>query len=70
MDKLESHLPPQPRAWALCETYLEQFSWWFRPIKREELIFVHLLPPHLLLLPPPLPRPVTPSARENAGGGA
>ncbi|KAJ3528129.1 hypothetical protein NM688_g8035 [Phlebia brevispora] len=29
MDKLESYLPPQPRAWALCETYLEQFTWWF-----------------------------------------
>ena len=37
MDKLESYLPPQPRAWALCETYIEQFSWWFRPIKRDEL---------------------------------
>ncbi|KAI0091551.1 fungal-specific transcription factor domain-containing protein [Irpex rosettiformis] len=44
MDKLEAHLPPQPRAWALCETYLEQFSWWFRPIKREELIDEILTP--------------------------
>lgn len=44
MDKLESYLPPQPRAWALCETYLEQFTWWFRPIKREELINEILIP--------------------------
>ncbi|KAI0682175.1 hypothetical protein BC835DRAFT_1300198 [Cytidiella melzeri] len=44
MDKLEAHLPPQPRAWALCETYLEQFSWWFRPIKRDELINEILTP--------------------------
>ncbi|KAI0343340.1 hypothetical protein BDW22DRAFT_1374694 [Trametopsis cervina] len=44
MDKLEAHLPPQPRAWALCETYLEQFSWWFRPIKRDELINEILIP--------------------------
>ncbi|PSS35348.1 hypothetical protein PHLCEN_2v1685 [Hermanssonia centrifuga] len=38
ISRLESYLPPQPRAWALCETYLEQFTWWFRPIKRDELI--------------------------------
>lgn len=44
LDKLESYLPPQPRAWALCETYLEQFSWWFRPIKRDELINEILIP--------------------------
>lgn len=44
MDKLESYLPPQPRAWALCETYLEQFTWWFRPIKRDELINEILIP--------------------------
>ncbi|KIP01519.1 hypothetical protein PHLGIDRAFT_32525 [Phlebiopsis gigantea 11061_1 CR5-6] len=44
MNKLESHLPPQPRAWALCETYLEQFTWWFRPIKRDELINEILMP--------------------------
>jgi hypothetical protein len=44
MDKLESYLPPQPRAWALCETYLEQFCFWFRPIKREELIDEILTP--------------------------
>ncbi|GJE93221.1 fungal specific transcription factor domain-containing protein [Phanerochaete sordida] len=44
LDKLESYLPPQPRAWALCETYLEQFTWWFRPIKRDELINEILIP--------------------------
>lgn len=44
MDKLESYLPSHPRAWALCETYLEQFSWWFRPIKRDELINEILIP--------------------------
>lgn len=44
MDKLESYLPPQPRAWALCETYYEQFTWWFRPIKRDELINEILIP--------------------------
>ncbi|KAF4619863.1 hypothetical protein D9613_005134 [Agrocybe pediades] len=38
MDFLLDHLPPEPRAWSLCETYLEQMTWSFRPIKREELI--------------------------------
>ena len=38
LSRLEAELPSQPRAWALCETYLSQFSWWFRPIKREELL--------------------------------
>ncbi|KAK7686316.1 hypothetical protein QCA50_010540 [Cerrena zonata] len=38
LTKIEKHLPPHPRAWALCEAYLEHFSWWFRPIKRDELI--------------------------------
>ena len=32
------------RAWALCETYLEQFTWWFRPVKRDELINEILIP--------------------------
>ena len=31
-------LPPRPRAWTLCETYMEHASWIFRPIKRDELI--------------------------------
>jgi hypothetical protein len=38
MNILFSCLPPRPRAWALCETYLEQASWIFRPLKRDELI--------------------------------
>ncbi len=42
--KLEAHLPPQPRAWALCETFLEHLSWWCRPIKRDELINDVLVP--------------------------
>ncbi|KAM5534515.1 hypothetical protein V8D89_011847 [Ganoderma adspersum] len=42
--KLEAQLPPQPRAWALCETYLEHLSWWCRPVKREELINDVLIP--------------------------
>ncbi|TBU24176.1 fungal-specific transcription factor domain-containing protein [Dichomitus squalens] len=44
MLKLEAHLPPQPRAWALCETYLEHLTWWCRPIKRDELINDILIP--------------------------
>ncbi|KAJ3987194.1 fungal-specific transcription factor domain-containing protein [Lentinula detonsa] len=44
MDLLFSHLPEQPRAWALCETYLEQASWQFQPIRRDELIDDILVP--------------------------
>ncbi|KAI1790216.1 fungal-specific transcription factor domain-containing protein [Ganoderma leucocontextum] len=44
LQKLEAQLPPQPRAWALCETYLEHLSWWCRPVKREELINDVLIP--------------------------
>lgn len=44
LDKLESCLPPQPRAWALCETYLAHFTWLCRPIKRDELIDEILVP--------------------------
>ncbi len=44
LDKLESMLPPQPRAWALCEVYIEHFTWWFRPVKRDELINDILIP--------------------------
>ncbi|KZT00577.1 uncharacterized protein LAESUDRAFT_732177 [Laetiporus sulphureus 93-53] len=38
LDHLESQLPPQLRAWALCEAYVAHFTWWCRPIKRDELI--------------------------------
>jgi hypothetical protein len=37
-DTLYSFLPPQPRAWSLCETYMEHASWAFRPLRRDELI--------------------------------
>ncbi|KAI3612460.1 hypothetical protein WG66_009912 [Moniliophthora roreri] len=35
---LYDSLPEQPRAWSLCETYLEHASWQFGPILRDELI--------------------------------
>ncbi|TFY61117.1 hypothetical protein EVJ58_g4707 [Rhodofomes roseus] len=38
LDSLEALLPMHPRAWALCEAYLAHFTWWSRPIKRDELI--------------------------------
>ncbi|KAF7966111.1 hypothetical protein HWV62_39992 [Athelia sp. TMB] len=38
IDLLFTCLPPRPRAWTLCETFLEQGSWLSRPIQREELI--------------------------------
>ncbi|KAJ6515991.1 hypothetical protein C8R45DRAFT_958312 [Mycena sanguinolenta] len=38
LDLLFDYLPEQPRAWALCETYLEQCSWQFRPVAREEIV--------------------------------
>lgn len=38
LDVLYSYLPERPRAWALCETYLEQAAWTFTPIKRDEII--------------------------------
>ena len=44
IEKLEAALPPQPRAWALGETYYEHLSWWTRPIKRDELIDDILVP--------------------------
>ncbi|KAI0730863.1 fungal-specific transcription factor domain-containing protein [Earliella scabrosa] len=44
IERLEAALPPQTRAWALCETYMEHLSWWSRPIKRGELIDDILVP--------------------------
>lgn len=38
LDFLFENLPPEPRAWSLCETYMEQATWAFSPIRREELI--------------------------------
>lgn len=34
---LESHLPPQERAYALSDSYIKHASIFFRPIKRDEL---------------------------------
>ncbi|KAJ7638720.1 fungal-specific transcription factor domain-containing protein [Roridomyces roridus] len=44
LDLLFDYLPEQPRAWALCETYMEQCSWQFRPITRDEIIDDFLTP--------------------------
>ncbi|KAL0949720.1 hypothetical protein HGRIS_009759 [Hohenbuehelia grisea] len=38
LDMLFSHLPSQPRAWALCETYLEQATLTCRPLQRSEIV--------------------------------
>ncbi|KAG6813503.1 hypothetical protein H0H92_010528 [Tricholoma furcatifolium] len=38
LDLLFGYLPSQPRAWSLCETYMEHGLWAFRPIKRDEII--------------------------------
>lgn len=38
MNLLFSCLPSRPRAWSLCETYLENAAWVFRPLKRDEII--------------------------------
>lgn len=44
LDMLFSYLPPQARAWSLFETYLEQASWVFRPLQREEIVDEILTP--------------------------
>ncbi|KAJ6538585.1 fungal-specific transcription factor domain-containing protein [Mycena sp. CBHHK59/15] len=44
LDLLFEYLPEQPRAWSLCETYMEQCAWQFRPINREEMIDDFLTP--------------------------
>lgn len=44
MDELLDLLPKYPRATTLCETYLENSAWVFRPISREELIDETLTP--------------------------
>ncbi|KNZ79894.1 hypothetical protein J132_08552 [Termitomyces sp. J132] len=38
LDILFGYLPSQPRAWSLCETYMEHASWAFRPMKRDEIV--------------------------------
>jgi hypothetical protein len=49
LDLLYSYLPPQPRAWTLCETYLEHAVFAIRPIKREEIINEILAPTYRAL---------------------
>ncbi|KIY46632.1 hypothetical protein FISHEDRAFT_75449 [Fistulina hepatica ATCC 64428] len=44
LDLLFDNLPDQPRAWALCETYLEQASWCFCPMPRDEIIDDFMIP--------------------------
>lgn len=44
MDALFNLLPDYPRATSLCETYMENAAWVFRPITREELIDEILAP--------------------------
>ncbi|KAK1236733.1 hypothetical protein PQX77_000089 [Marasmius sp. AFHP31] len=41
---LYNHLPERPRAWTLCETYLEHASWAFSPVRREEIVHDILTP--------------------------
>ncbi|KAG6918921.1 hypothetical protein DXG01_010576 [Tephrocybe rancida] len=38
LELLLGYLPSQPRAWSLCETYMEHATWVFRPIRRDEII--------------------------------
>jgi hypothetical protein len=49
LDLLYSYLPPQPRAWTLCETYLEHAVFTIRPIKRDEIINEILAPTYRAL---------------------
>ncbi|KDQ57817.1 hypothetical protein JAAARDRAFT_276298 [Jaapia argillacea MUCL 33604] len=35
---LQNYLPPEPRAWSLCETFFEHTSWFFEPMKRRDLV--------------------------------
>lgn len=44
IDTLFERLPLYPRATTLCETYMENAAWGFRPICREELIDEILVP--------------------------
>ena len=44
MALLFAGLPPRPRAWSLCETYLEHSSWYFQLVLRSEFIAEVLTP--------------------------
>jgi hypothetical protein len=37
------------RAWALCETYFEQFAWSFSPLRRDELVDEYMSPVYKFL---------------------
>ncbi|TFK76007.1 hypothetical protein BDN72DRAFT_756432 [Pluteus cervinus] len=49
MDGLFDQLPIQPRAWALCETYLQHVAWSFCPVMRDEIIDEFLTPIYKLV---------------------
>lgn len=38
MGVLEGYLPSWERAWALCEAYTENLSWYFRSIERAQIV--------------------------------
>ncbi|EGO01985.1 hypothetical protein SERLA73DRAFT_177669 [Serpula lacrymans var. lacrymans S7.3] len=44
MNSLLDLLPPYPRATTLCETYMEQAAWIFRPMQRDEVIDDIMIP--------------------------
>jgi len=46
---LFSYLPAEPRAWSLCETFMEHASWAVRPVLRQELIEDYLTPTYRIL---------------------
>ncbi|KAH8830763.1 fungal-specific transcription factor domain-containing protein [Flagelloscypha sp. PMI_526] len=46
---LRPHFPEQMRAWALCETYFEQFAWSFSPLRRDELVDEYMSPVYKFL---------------------
>jgi hypothetical protein len=37
LEMLESYLPPHQRAWELCQCFIDHGSYFFRPLKRDEL---------------------------------
>ncbi|KAF8233042.1 hypothetical protein L208DRAFT_1268931 [Tricholoma matsutake] len=59
-DSLQSHLPPWPNAWRLCELYLEQAPWFFGAVTKRQL-HEELLPIFYTeaLMSPPLPSNTT-----------
>jgi hypothetical protein len=49
LDLMYEFLPPQPRAWSLCEIYYEHVTFIFNPIKRDQLIDEILSPVYKFL---------------------